>query len=149
MRAPLLAGALLGLSHCGGREPEPEPARDILDRLDAIDRRLSALEARASDDPRPIPPDPIAADGEVHDLHDPTRPAARGSLKISVTRTGFEVEGRTLTEAQLEIMLRGVDSVTVRGEQGLPTDRLTSALDLVARSGIKRVAVATFSAPEP
>jgi hypothetical protein len=145
MRPPLPVAVLLALVACGGDKPAPDPSREVLDRLDALDRRLEALDAKleaqreVAASAEPSPSEPVA---------DPMRPApaANGSLKITVTATGFEVEGRTLTEAQLELMLRGVESVTVRAEPGLATERLTAALDLVTRNGIKRVAVASFSA---
>lgn len=135
---------------CGG-PAAADASAEILERLDRIEARLAKIETHARDaiatkpvkDATPRDAAPPAAS-----LSDPfTRTdAPKGtSLAIALTRTGWKVDDRVVDEAELSKLLSGVETVTVRTDDGVPQRDVVKLLDRLREADIRQVAIARFS----
>lgn len=143
---------LLGPS-CGG---EPGVARSeheaLLQRIDAMDRRLDALEeARvapptAESERLPLP----HRDELVLPRPTPTADAAAAdpaSLKVRVTAAGLEIDGKAVTRADALARFRDVALIaphtrlTVLSEPDVSYAAVVDALDLAREAGLTDIAM--------
>jgi biopolymer transport protein ExbD len=143
-------------SGCGGA-PATDASAEILERLDRIETRLAAIERqRATPEDResrertdtPRATTDTAHRDEPPSLADPfarPEPPTGTSLAVAVTRAGWQVQGRTVNEAQLKALLSGVGSVTVRADDGASHQQVVTLIDLLHEAEIQRIAIARFS----
>lgn len=143
-----IAVVLLPLG-CGG-EPGVTRAEHeaLLQRLDAMDRRLDALEEEIAKEPArvdtmPAPPSDLV-DPFRPDSSPDTKPAA---LALRITPTGLEVDGKALTREQAEARFREVartapdTRLMVVTEPGVPHGTVVDALDLARAAGLTQLAL--------
>lgn len=157
-RSRVFALAILGTASACGGASAPDASAEVLERLDRIDTRLSAIENDVREDrtqaERP------SADHDAGTEHRPPAPAgeladpfardtptadAGESLALAVTRTGVRVDGETVDDDRLRELLKGVGSVTVRTDDGVPQSDVVRLLDLLREADIRRVAIARLS----
>ncbi|MCX4242226.1 ExbD/TolR family protein [Paraliomyxa miuraensis] len=137
----------LGPFGCGG---EPEVGRSevqaLLQRLDAMERRLDALEQP------PPAASPTSAVPMTAPLADPfarpsVGPAAAKSLHVTVTPTGLSIDGRDLTRDQARRRFESAAAeippprLVVVAESSVSHAAMVDVLDLAHEAGLEDVAM--------
>jgi hypothetical protein len=145
--------ALLLLVGPGCREEPGVPRSEIdglLQRLDAMDRRLDVLEDALAQDSaaaeRPPSPDderasPLHAVAAVADAEPPH------TLAVRLTTSGIEIDGHTVPRERVLDLFRDVALIqpgtrlTVLTEPGVPYAAVVDAMDLARQAGLTDIAM--------
>ena len=134
--------ALLALVGCSD-DARAATDEEILERLARIENRITALERRDREPATRVEPvaDPVAAQEPVRDPMQAAPAASAPSVALSVTRTGWQVDGKPVDAAQLRVLLHGVASVTINASIDAPQASLVDLLDLLREAEITKVAI--------
>lgn len=141
------------LPGCGGEPGVPRAEHEaLLQRLDAMDQRVDALEEALAKGPTtaseraPAPHDPslgrFPAIPEDAELGEPSP-----TLALRVTLTGLEVDGKVLTREAAEAHFREVartapsTRLMVVADPGVSHGAVIDALDLAREAGLTEVAM--------
>jgi hypothetical protein len=156
VRYGILVSALLLLLLLGpgcGREPSvPGPEHEaLLQRLDAMDQRLDALEdavaERPTADERSVPPrrDPLGPPGGGPVAA--ADPELAPTLSVRITTGGLELDGKAVAREDVLARFREVADkapgtrLTVLAEPDVPYDVVVRTLDLAREAGLTDVAM--------
>jgi hypothetical protein len=150
--ATLVIAILVGPG-CGGEPGVPRAEHEaLLQRLDAMDRRLDAIEGAIGDASGARPaPDPWAVlpPGDALAPPSPTPDDGREppTLAVRITLGGLELDGKPIAREDARARFREVartaprTRLTVLADPGVPYDTVVDALDLAREAGLTDIAM--------
>lgn len=139
---------LLGLGSCGD-PPGPSQAEEVealLQRLDAMSRRLDSIEEALARAEAEEPPDRLP----LADLSDPTQPPSSestGTLRVDLRPTGVMIDDRLLSrqEAAEHFRTTALEApgtrLVVLASPDVPHADVVALLDLAREAGLRDVAM--------
>lgn len=144
----MIAITLLGPG-CGGEPGVPRAEHEaLLQRLDAMDRRVDALEEAMQKRPTAVE---VMVPPERDPLGLPT-PRAPGvdapTVTVHVTATSVEIDGKVVADADLSARFREIAAaapgtrLTLMSEPDAPYQAIVHAMDVAREAGLTDVAMA-------